>query len=331
MEKNKLTFIDLFAGIGGIRLGFEQAGFHCVYGNEVDQSAAQTYKGNHGDIDTRDIRKVHETDIPYHDVLCAGFPCQPFSKAGVSARTSLGRKHGFDDEKQGNMFFEILRIVRHHKPRAIFLENVSNLEKHDQGRTLKTIQRRLEKLGYQVNYKVLDASLKVPHRRKRIYIVALLGKKSFNFPKIRQQKRYLTDILEPSPGPEYTISDLLWRSHQERTERNRRKGNGFAHYLVNTEGIANTLTARYGKDGRENLVPQKRQNPRKLTPRECARLMGFPDSFKLPEHRTPAYRQLGNSVCVPLIKAIAGNLSPQIPRSSKVTRNPSLSVSPIPT
>jgi len=307
MAKNKKTlrFIDLFAGIGGIRIGFERAGFQCVYSNEYDNSAAATYRANFGkDIDTRDIRDVSVEEIPAHDVLCAGFPCQPFSVAGVSARSGLKRPHGFQDEKQGNLFFEILRVVDHHKPSVIFLENVANFERHDKGRTLATVRQELEKRGYKFNYQVFDAALKVPQRRKRIYMVASLEKKHL-FGEIKPVNRTVKEIIEKNPDPRFTISDLLWSSHQARTERNRLKGNGFRHNIVNVDGIANTLTSRYGKDGRENLVLQSGDNPRMLTPRECARLMGFDDSFILPETKTPAYRQLGNSVCVPIIEELA--------------------------
>lgn len=311
MKKN-LTFIDLFAGIGGIRLGFEQAGFKCIYSNERDKSAAATYTLNHGnDIDVRDIREVSVNEIPSHDILCAGFPCQPFSRAGVSARVSSHRQHGFNDKDQGVMFFEIIRILRHHKPKAVFLENVSNFERHDKGNTLKVVKEELKALGYTLSIKVIDASLLVPHRRKRIYMIALKNSE-FKFPVIRQKKHRLADILEKNVQDNFTISDLLWKSHQERTIRNRKKGNGFAHYLIDFDGVANTLTSRYGKDGRENLVPQKNKNPRMLTPRECARLMGFPETFKLPATKTPAYRQFGNSVCVPIIRTLATSLKRQI-------------------
>lgn len=309
----QFTFIDLFAGIGGIRLGFDQAGFKCVYSNERDKSAAETYSRNHDDdIDVRDIREVDIAKIPAHDVLCAGFPCQPFSRAGVSARVSSSRKHGFEDKDQGVMFFEILKIIEYHKPMAVFLENVSNFERHDKGNTLRTVKKELAALGYELkDPRVIDASLVVPHRRKRIYMVAIRNG-AYEFPEIKQQKHKLADILEKNAPDKYTISDRLWQSHQDRTIRNKKKGNGFAHYVVDLNGVANTLTSRYGKDGRENLVPQAEKNPRMLTPRECARLMGFPENFVLPEAKTPAYRQFGNSVCVPIIKILAESLREQM-------------------
>lgn len=314
MSKNKksIKFIDLFAGIGGIRLGFERAGFECVYTNEYDKSAAATYAANFkGKIDLRDIRKVSEQEIPTFDVLCAGFPCQPFSLAGISARYGLKREHGFKDEKQGNLFFEIIRIVEYHKPAVVFLENVANLEKHEKGQTLATIKKSLQDMGYEFEYRVIDASTLLPQRRKRIYMVATLGKK-FQFKDIEPKVTAIKDIFEKTPDPRFTISDRLWESHQARTVRNQEKGHGFRHYMVDPNGIANTLTSRYGKDGRENLVVQKGKNPRMLTPRECARLMGFPDSFTLPLAKTPAYRQFGNSVCVPVIEELAKQIRQEI-------------------
>jgi DNA (cytosine-5)-methyltransferase 1 len=310
--KKSIKFIDLFAGIGGIRLGFERAGFQCVYTNEYDKSAASTYASNfEGDIDTRDIRDVKENEIPKFDVLCAGFPCQPFSLAGISARYGLKRAHGFKDVKQGNLFFEIIRIVEYHKPSVVFLENVANLEKHEKGQTLATIKKSLENLGYHFEYQVIDASTLVPQRRKRIYMIATLDKK-FQFKDIEPRISAIKEIFEKNPDPRFTISDKLWASHQARTVRNQEKGHGFRHYMVDPDGIANTLTSRYGKDGRENLVVQKDKNPRMLTPRECARLMGFPDSFNLPLAKTPAYRQFGNSVCVPVIEALASQVFEQL-------------------
>ncbi|HTE57192.1 MAG TPA: DNA cytosine methyltransferase [Verrucomicrobiae bacterium] len=311
-HKKSIKFIDLFAGIGGIRLGFERAGFECVYTNEYDKSAAATYAANfEGKIDTRDIRDVNEQEIPKFDVLCAGFPCQPFSLAGISARYGLKRAHGFKDEKQGNLFFEIIRIVEYHKPSVVFLENVANLEKHEKGQTLATIKKSLEDMGYLFEYKVIDASTLLPQRRKRIYMVANLENK-FQFKDIEPKVSSVKEIFEKNPDSRFTISDRLWESHKARTIRNQEKGHGFRHYMVDPNGIANTLTSRYGKDGRENLVVQKGKNPRMLTPRECARLMGFPDSFELPLAKTPAYRQFGNSVCVPVIESLANQVYEQL-------------------
>ena len=205
----------------------------------------------------------------------------------------------------------IIRILRYHQPEAVFLENVSNFGKHDRGKTIKRVKKELESLGYQLNFKVINASLQVPQSRKRIYMIALKNS-LFNFPEIKQKKNCIHNILEKNVPDKFTISDQLWNSHQMRTIRNKRKGNGFAHYLINPSGIANTLTSRYGKDGRENLIPQKGKNPRMFTPRECARLMGFPEKFILPYAKTPAYRQFGNSVCVPVIKILADALKKQL-------------------
>jgi DNA (cytosine-5)-methyltransferase 1 len=302
------SFIDLFAGIGGIRLGFEKAGMTCVYSNEYKQSAANTYIANFGEnIDVRDIKEVDAKDIPTHDILCAGFPCQPFSRAGVSARTGLNRAHGFGDEHQGNLFFEIIRIVKYHRPSVVFLENVANFETHDSGNTLRVVRESLEELGYSFTYKVIDASLKVPQRRRRIYMIATLNKK-FIFKDITPTNMVFKDILEDNPDPKYTISEKLWLSHQARTERNKKKGNGFRHNILDVNGIAHTLTSRYGKDGRENLILQKGDFPRMLTAKECTRLMGFPENFILPEAKTPTYQQMGNSVCVPIIEELAAQI-----------------------
>jgi DNA (cytosine-5)-methyltransferase 1 len=307
-QTKELKFIDLFAGIGGIRLGFENAGMKCVYSNEYNLSAAATYKANFDDaIDTRDIKEVNVKEIPAHDVLCAGFPCQPFSRAGVSARAGLKRAHGFGDEKQGNLFFEIIRIVKHHRPSVVFLENVANFETHDGGNTLKVVKESLKELGYEFTYKVVDASLKVPQRRRRIYMIATL-KDKFEFKDIEPTNMVFGDIIEKNPDPKYTISERLWVSHQARTERNQKKGYGFRHNILDVNGIAHTLTSRYGKDGRENLILQDGDFPRMLTARECARLMGFPEDFVLPEAKTPTYRQMGNSVCVPIITELAGQV-----------------------
>ncbi len=304
-QTKDLKFIDLFAGIGGIRLGFENAGMKCVYSNEYNISAAATYKANFGeDIDTRDIKEVDAKDIPSHDILCAGFPCQPFSRAGVSARAGLKRAHGFGDELQGNLFFEILRIVNYHRPSVVFLENVANFETHDSGNTLRVVKESLEELGYNFTYKVIDASLKVPQRRRRIYMIATLSNE-FSFKDILPTNMVFKDIMEENPDPKYTISEKLWVSHQARTERNKQKGYGFRHNILDVSGIAHTLTSRYGKDGRENLILQEGDFPRMLTAKECTRLMGFPEDFILPEAKTPTYQQMGNSVCVPIIEELA--------------------------
>ena len=298
-------FIDLFAGIGGIRLGFERQDGQCVFSSEWDKYACQTYQMNFGEIPGGDIRKIREDDIPELDVLCAGFPCQPFSIAGVSKKKSLGRKHGFDDEEQGNLFFEIVRILKYHKPPVLFLENVKNLMSHDSGNTFKVIRDSLENLGYHVDAKIYDAAHFVPQHRERTIIVGCLSHE-IDLPELLPNKGMkIKDILEKKVDPKYTLSDKLWNYLQNYAKKHREKGNGFGYGLVNPNGISRTLSARYYKDGSEILVPQRGKNPRRLTPRECARLQGYPDSFFIPVSDTQAYKQFGNSVCVPLMTHMA--------------------------
>jgi DNA (cytosine-5)-methyltransferase 1 len=306
MDK-KVKFIDLFAGIGGTRLGFERAGAICVFSSEWDNFAAQTYKLNFGEIPVGDIRKVETGEIPKHDILVAGFPCQPFSISGVSKKKSLGEPHGFDDRKQGNLFFEIRRILKEHKPEAFLLENVKNLKSHDRGKTFRIIMNTLaEELGYHVSFKVLDAVNYVPQHRERIYIVGFKEPRDFKFPSYKSPRRIgLDEILERGVRDRYTLSDHLWNYLQDYARKHREKGNGFGYGLVSLNSHSRTLSARYHKDGSEILIPQEGRNPRRLTPRECARLMGFPDSFKIEVSDTQAYRQFGNSVIVPLIYDIA--------------------------
>lgn len=298
-------FIDLFAGIGGIRLGFERNGGVCVFSSEWDKYACQTYQMNFGEVPKGDIRKIHERDIPEFDVLCAGFPCQPFSIAGVSKKKSLGRKHGFEDEKQGNLFFEIVRILKFHRPPLVFLENVKNLISHDGGNTFGVIKRSLENLGYHVDSAIFDAARFVPQHRERTIIVGCLNHK-VRLPEIPfSETMRVKDILEKKVDPKYTLSDKLWNYLQGYAKKHREKGNGFGFGLVNPNGITRTLSARYYKDGSEILVPQKGKNPRRLTPRECARLQGYPGNFFIPVSDTQAYKQFGNSVCVPLMTYMA--------------------------
>lgn len=294
-------FIDLFAGIGGIRLGFEQNGGECVYSSEWDKFAQLTYRENFKEIPSGDITQIDPKSIPSFDVLMAGFPCQPFSMAG--------RKRGFDDIR-GTMFFYIAKIIQHHKPKAILLENVKNFKSHDKGNTLKTVIKVLEDLGYSVSYQVLNAKdFGVPQNRERIYIVGYLGNVKFDFPKPKSVKTRLGDILEDNVDPKYTISDKLWAGHQRRKAMHKSKGNGFGYSLFNENSLyTSTISARYYKDGSEILIEQKNKNPRKLTPREAARLQGFPDSFKIPVSDNQAYKQFGNSVAVPVLNAVAKNM-----------------------
>jgi DNA (cytosine-5)-methyltransferase 1 len=301
-------FIDLFCGIGGFRLAFSRAGAHCVFSSDWDRWARRTYQTNFGEEPAGDIRSIAATDIPAHDILCGGFPCQPFSLAGVSKKLSLGRQHGFDDERQGNLFFEITRILRHHQPAAFVLENVKNLTSHDQGRTFTVIREALTtELGYHLHHRILDARHWLPQHRERIFLVGFRQPTPFCFPSPPDALPAFSTILESAPDPKYTLSDKLWTYLQEYARKHQAKGNGFGCSVVTAaDATTRTLSARYYKDGSEILVSQGHdRNPRRLTPRECARLMGYPDSFQIPVSDTQAYRQFGNSVAVPVVAALA--------------------------
>jgi len=301
-----LTFIDLFAGIGGIRMGFEDAGCKCVFSSEWNRYAQKTYIANFGEVPFGDITKIEAKDIPSFDILTAGFPCQPFSIAGVSKKNSLHKKHGFDDETQGTLFFDIVRILKHHKPKAFLLENVKNLKAHDQGRTFNVIRNNLLNLGYNIFYKVFNAKNYVPQNRERIFIVGFLDHSiDFHFPEIADQKPKLKDILEKNVNEKYTLTDKLWKYLQAYKEKHNKAGNGFGYSIADPESTTRTLSARYYKDGSEILIGQTGKNPRRLTPRECARLQGFEDNFKIPVSDTQAYKQFGNSVSVPVIEGIS--------------------------
>lgn len=312
-DKPLFKFIDLFAGIGGIRLAYQNLGGKCVFTSEWDKFAKKTYEANFGEMPFGDITKIDETLIPDHDVLLAGFPCQPFSIAGVSKKNALGRKHGFLDETQGTLFFDIARIIKHKKPKAFMLENVKNLVSHDKGNTFRVIKKTLSGLGYSVHYKVLDGKHYVPQHRERIIIAGFRsdvykGKEDFKFPDLPLPDKKIKDILESRIDRKYTLSDKLWNYLQEYAAKHRARGNGFGYGLTNPEGISRTISARYYKDGSEILIPQEGENPRRLTPRECARLQGFPDKFVIPVSDNQAYKQFGNSVTVPLIEAVGNNL-----------------------
>lgn len=335
------SFIDLFAGIGGTRMGFEEAGGECVFTSEYDAFCVKTYKANfrpdHEVVG--DIREVTDTPdrvraiVPDHDVLVAGFPCQPFSIAGVSKKNSLGRAHGFECETQGTLFFDICRILEAKRPLAFMLENVRNLRTHDKGRTYDVIERSLRDLGYKVSSEIIDARAWTPQHRERIYIVGFLEKTGFDFSQVRvpgEPAPTLRMILHPENGTEaaevpftegsrarvsskYILTDHLWAYLQAYREKHRAAGNGFGFGLVKPTMTARTLSARYHKDGSEILIDRgRRRNPRRLTPRECARLMGFPDSFRIPVSDTQAYRQFGNSVVVPVVQAIAEAMRPHV-------------------
>ncbi|WP_199555270.1 DNA (cytosine-5-)-methyltransferase [Sandaracinobacteroides hominis] len=340
----RFNFIDLFAGIGGIRRGFDAIGGHCVFTSEWNKYAQQTYAANfrdnhppHGDITT-----IGTDEIPEHDVLLAGFPCQPFSIAGVSKKNSLGRLHGFLDETQGTLFFDVARILKARRPAAFLLENVKNLTSHDKGRTFQVILKTLtDELGYKVWHKVIDAQHFVPQHRERIVIVGFREEVPFSWDDLQLPPKgsiRLKTILHPENGSEkaeapytlgpdaavngkYTLTDKLWQYLQGYADKHKAAGNGFGFGLVTPNDVARTLSARYYKDGSEILVSQgKRNNPRRLTPRECARLMGYGDDFRIPVSDTQAYKQFGNSVAVPVFEAVARIMQPHIQALTETTR-----------
>lgn len=306
-----IRFIDLFAGIGGMRLAFENNGCECVYSSEWNEYAQRTYEANFGDRPDGDITKVEASSIPAHDILVAGFPCQPFSIAGVSKKNSLGRATGFEDKTQGTLFFDVCRILKEKRPRAFMLENVKNLKSHDKGNTFRVIAETLEELDYEVFYQVLDGQMYVPQHRERILIVGFdrqrYGKDiGFTFDvKQQEPKPVMRDILEAEVDSKYTLTDKLWSYLQAYAEKHKAAGNGFGFGLADMDGVSRTLSARYYKDGSEILIAQEGKNPRRLTPRECARLQGFPDSYKIVVSDTQAYKQFGNSVVVPLMQRVA--------------------------
>ncbi|MFN0144920.1 MAG: DNA (cytosine-5-)-methyltransferase [Dehalococcoidia bacterium] len=309
-----LTFIDLFAGIGGMRIGLEGANCTCVFSSEIDKFAKATYKKNFGDEPAGDIRRIAADAIPEHDIIAAGFPCQPFSIAGVSKKRAIGRPVGLKDLDQGQLFFEVERIAKAHQPRALLLENVKNLQTENHGVTLRWMLRRLRLAGYTSTCELWNARPWVPQNRRRLIIVALRGGRAFQFPEppVVDRLPVLADILEPSPGPEFTITDRLWEYLPRYAEKHRLRGNGFGFGLADLRGATRTLSARYHKDGAEILIPQDGRNPRRLTPEECRRLMGFPDGFEIPVSNTQAYRQFGNAVVVPMIEHIAKALVSQL-------------------
>ena len=306
--KGKFRFIDLFCGIGGFRIAFEQAGAECVFSSDWDKYSQQTYEANFGEKPNGDIHSVAVADIPKFDILCAGFPCQPFSIAGVSKKNSLGRKHGFEDEKQGNLFFSIADIIDYHRPEAFVLENVKNLKSHDGGNTYRHIMDILQnKLGYFVPPpQIIDAKSLVPQHRERIFIVGFRNPRSFEFPEFKGEGPKLGTILESDPPEKYTLSDHLWQYLQNYAKKHAEAGNGFGFGLVTGKDTTRTLSARYYKDGSEILISKGQgKTPRRLTPRECARLMGYPNEFRIVVSDTQAYRQFGNSVVVPVVAKIA--------------------------
>lgn len=291
-------FIDLFAGIGGIRIPFDRLGAKCVFTSEWDKYSQVTYEKNFGDKPNGDITKIAASEIPKFDILLAGFPCQPFSIAGL--------KKGFEDTR-GTLFFDICKIIDFHKPVVIFLENVKGFKNHNKGQTFSIVKQSLEQLGYKVYAQVLNArDFGVPQNRDRIYIICFKNDVEFIFPSPVDKNIKLGDILEKLVPDKYTLSDKLWAGHKRRKAKHEKNGNGFGYRLFNENSTyTSTISARYYKDGSEILIEQKNKNPRKLTPREAARLQGFPDSFEIPVSDVQAYKQFGNSVSVPVIEAIA--------------------------
>lgn len=304
-KRPRFTFIDLFAGIGGFRIAFEKAGGECVFTSEWNEQAQETYQANFGEIPHGDITAITAEGIPSHDILVGGFPCQPFSIAGVSKKNSLGRAHGFKDETQGTLFFDVVRILEHHRPKAFVLENVKNLRSHDKGRTYAVIIAALRKLGYHVFDHILDARGLVPQHRERIFIAGFREFCSFDFPKLPHEGPKFSSILEPKVEEKYFLTNHLWTYLRKYAEKHRSKGNGFGCTVTDMDGVARTLSARYYKDGSEILVNAGRPVPRRLTPRECANLMGFPKDFRISVSDTQAYRQFGNAVVVPVAEAVA--------------------------
>ncbi|MDA7646962.1 DNA (cytosine-5-)-methyltransferase [Akkermansiaceae bacterium] len=329
--------IDLFAGIGGLRMGFEAIGGNCVFTSEWNRFAVQTYQTNFSDAYPvfGDITTIDESVIPDHDILLAGFPCQPFSLAGVVKKSSLGRKHGFEDETQGTLFFDVARILNEKRPKSFLLENVKNLVSHDKGRTMQVVLRTLREIGYKtVEHRVISSAPWVPQKRERIFIAGFLEQTPFTFSQvlIPDASPTLDSILhDPSEQPEvgmteifrgrtrvlpkYTLSDKLWAYLDNYGKAHRARGNGFGCTVNGPQDIARTLSARYYKDGSEILIRQKNKNPRMLTPRECARLMGYDSEdheMIIPVSNVQAYKQFGNGVCVPVIRAIAKAMVPHI-------------------
>jgi len=317
-ERLPFSFIDLFAGIGGFRIALEENGGKCLFSSEWDRYSQRTYRQWFGEVPRGDITKIHPSEIPDHDILAAGFPCQPFSIAGVSKKNSLGRLHGFRCTTQGTLFFNIATIAEVKRPPVLLLENVKNLKSHDQGRTWETIHDTLQELHYTVFAEVIDAAGWVPQHRERVYIVCfdknVFGSDpGFEFPVPPERRPNFEDILEENPDPKYTLTDHLWEYLKEYAERHREKGNGFGFGLADLNGISRTLSARYYKDGSEILIPQTRKNPRRLTPKECQRLMGFPDNsdrFPIVVSDTQAYRQFGNAVVPKVAAAVVRSVLP---------------------
>lgn len=305
------SFVDLFSGIGGIRLGLQAVGGRCIFSSEWDRYAQKTYRSWFGETPVGDIRRIKPATIPDHDILAAGFPCQPFSIAGVSKKKSLGKAHGFKDVTQGTLFFHLATIIEIKRPPAILLENVKNLKSHDQGRTWAVIRKTLQDLDYVIFDRIIDAAAWVPQHRERIFIVGFDRRvfgdhPAFEFGPLPEGGRRFRDILDPAIEEKYTLTDHLWKYLQAYAAKHKAKGNGFGFGMTNLDGVSRTLSARYYKDGSEILIPQgKGRNPRRLSPREAARLMGYPDDLPIVVSDTQAYKQFGNSVVPAVVESVA--------------------------
>jgi DNA (cytosine-5)-methyltransferase 1 len=304
-----------------MRLAFEAANCECVFSSDWDKYAQITYHRNFGELPKGNIRSIPASEIPDHDVLVGGFPCQPFSISGVSKKNSLNRPHGFSDKTQGTLFFEIKRILEEKRPQAFVLENVKHLLRHDKGRTIEVIYESLrDDLNYHVYPPfVLDARVVVPQHRERVFIVGFREPRSFVPPQLQDMKPKFRDILNPEPPEKYTLTSHLWRYLRGYAKKHQAAGNGFGFGMVDLDGVSRTLSARYYKDGSEILIPRgEGKNPRRLTPRECARLMGFPEGFQIPVSDTQAYKQFGNSVVVPIVAAVAREVVNALSREADV-------------
>lgn len=339
----KFTFIDLFAGIGGFRLGLQRLGGKCLFTSEWDKFSQQTYEHWFGDLPEGDITEIDADSIPDHDILAAGFPCQPFSIAGVSKKNSLGQKHGFDCERQGNLFFNICDIATVKRPKVMILENVKNLKSHDKRRTWPVIEENLRDLGYCVRHKVIDAASYVPQHRERIFIVCFRkdhfgDNPKFDFPSpIEGGRPRFRDILDDCPDEKYILTDHLWNYLQEYAKKHKAKGNGFGFGMTDLAGVSRTLSARYYKDGSEVLIPRRKSdptnipgkrndNPRRLTPVEAARLMGFREPVEtredIPVSDTQAYKQFGNAVVPDVVEAVGREVLRTMKRAKRKSRTP---------
>jgi len=339
----KFTFIDLFAGIGGFRLGLQRLGGKCLFTSEWDKFSQQTYEHWFGELPKGDITGIDAKSIPDHDILAAGFPCQPFSIAGVSKKNSLGQKHGFDCKRQGNLFFNICDIATVKRPKVMILENVKNLKSHDKRRTWPVIEENLSSLGYHVRHEIIDAASYVPQHRERIFIVCfrkdLFGDNpKFEFPSPNGGERpRFRDILEDCPDEKYVLTDHLWNYLQDYAKKHKAKGNGFGFGMTDLDGVSRTLSARYYKDGSEVLIPRRvsdptnipnkrNDNPRRLTPLEAARLMGFREPVEtredIPVSDTQAYKQFGNAVVPDVVEAVGREVLRTMKRVKRKSRTP---------